>query len=64
MSSNPRWFMESYSDEYDFSEENYESDNRYYEENGGNACAGCMGGSYIKKIYIKKKFSSYDKDDF
>jgi len=64
MSSNPRWFMESDSDEYDFSEENYESDNRYYSKYGGNACAGCMGGSYIKKTYIKNKFSSYDKDDF
>ena len=56
--------MESDWDEYDFSDENYESDNRYYSKYGGNACAGCMGGSYIKKTYIKKSSSSYDEDDF
>jgi len=64
MSSAPRSFMESDWDEYDFSDENYESDNRYYAKYGGNACMGCMGGSYIRKTYIKKKSSSYDEDDF
>ena len=56
--------MESDWDEYDFSDENYESDNRYYAKYGGNACMGCMGGSYIRKTYIKNKSSSYDEDDF
>jgi hypothetical protein len=64
MSSNPRWFMESDWDEYDFTPEHFEDENRYNSKYGGNACAGCMGGSYIKKIYIKNKSYSYDKDDF
>ncbi len=65
MSSNPRWFMESDSDEYDFTPEHFEDENRYNSKYGGNACAGCMGGSFIKKIHIKKNKSySYDKDDF
>jgi hypothetical protein len=63
MSSNPRWFMESDWDEYDFTPEHFEEENRYNSKYGGNACAGCMGGSYIKKTYIKKN-KSYDKDDF
>ena len=64
MSSNPRWFMESDWDEYDFTPEHFEDENRYNSKYSGNACAGCMGGSYIKKIYIKNKSYSYDKDDF
>jgi len=67
--SNPRGFMEPIYEQnedagYDFSEEAFASDNAYYAKYGGNACAGCAGGSYIKKTYIKNKFSSYDKDDF
>jgi hypothetical protein len=55
---------------YDFSDEAFASDNAYYAKYGGNACAGCAGGSYIKPtyVYVKpadvKTANHYEDDDY
>ena len=56
--SNPRGFMEPIYEQnedagYDWDEEHFEDEKRYYAKYGGNACLVCAGGSYINPAYIK-----------
>lgn len=67
----PRWFMEpefeiNEDGGYDyenFDDDEYEYENTYYSKYGESECIVCMGGSYIKKIFIGyESEGDYDED--
>jgi hypothetical protein len=65
--SNPRWMMEPDFEEdedadYDYSDAGFEEDNLYYKTNCGSVCTVCMGGSYVRKIYIDEEDYEEDED--
>jgi hypothetical protein len=69
--SNPRWMMEPDFEEdedagYDYSDAGFEEDNLYYKTNGGGVCTICMGGSFVRKIYIENYWEEQegDEDDY
>ncbi len=47
---------------YDYSEEGFEEDNLYYKTNVGGVCTICMGGSFVRKIYIEEE-DYYEEDE-
>jgi hypothetical protein len=62
--SNPRWMMENefepegYEYEEGFAEENEE----YYTTYGDGVCTVCMGGSFVRKIYIQDDYYEEEED--
>lgn len=65
----PRWFMEpefEINEEGGYDYENFDDDEYesiYYSKYGEDECVVCMGGSYIKKIYIGYvSEEDYDED--
>jgi hypothetical protein len=58
----PRWMMEPEFeiDEYEYYNSDDEKDDEfYYTNNGLNKCIVCMGGNYVRTIYI-----NYDEEDY
>ena len=58
----PRWMMdpEFEIDEYEYYNSDDEKDDEfYYTNNGLNKCIVCMGGNYVRTIYI-----NYDEEDY
>jgi hypothetical protein len=58
----PRWMMDPdfEIDGYEYYNSEDEKDDAYYYANNGlNKCIVCMGGNYVRTIYI-----DYDDDDY
>jgi len=58
-----RWMMEPEFeiDGYEgYNTDDEEDDEYYYSNNGENKCVVCMGGSYIRTIYINYVDDDYD----
>jgi hypothetical protein len=58
----PRWMMEPEFeiDEYEYYNSDDEKDDEfYYTNNGMSKCIVCMGGNYVRTIYV-----NYDEEDY
>lgn len=58
-----RWMMDSEFeiDGYEYyNTDDEEDDENYYANNGESKCIVCMGGSYIRTIYIDYEEGDYD----
>ncbi len=60
--SNPRWMMEAEFEAEGYEYEDYDNDEGFAEENeeyyttyGDGVCTICMGGSFVRKIYIEEE---------
>jgi hypothetical protein len=58
--SNPRWMMENEFEPEGYEYEDYEDgfaeeNEEYYTTYGDGVCTVCMGGSYVRKIYIEEE---------
>lgn len=67
--SAPKWMMEPDFEEdeeagYDYSDAGFEEDNLYYKKNCGSVCTICMGGSFVRKIYIAEEDWEEEEQDY
>ena len=62
--SAPRWMMEGEFEPEGYAYEDYdaaENDADYYTTYGDGVCTICMGGSFVRKIYIQDNY--YEKEN-
>ena len=55
-------FEEDEDADYDYSDAGFEEDNLYYKTNCGSVCTVCMGGSFVRKIYIQDDYYEEEED--
>jgi hypothetical protein len=67
--SNPRWMMENEFEPEGYEYEDYEDgfaeeNEEYYTTYGDGVCTVCMGGSYVRKIYITEEDYYEEEEDY
>jgi hypothetical protein len=66
--SAPKWMMEAEFEPEGYEYENYDAkeNEEYYTTYGGGVCTICMGGSFVRKIYIENYWEEQegDEDDY
>jgi hypothetical protein len=62
--SNPRWMMENeYEPEgYEYEDYDAKENEEYYANYDDGVCTICMGGSFVRKIYITDDY--YEEEDY
>jgi hypothetical protein len=64
--SAPRWMMEAEFEPEGYEYENYNANENeeYYTTYGGGVCTICMGGSFVRKIYIAEEDWEDEEEDY
>jgi hypothetical protein len=61
--SAPRWMMENEYEPEGYEYEDYDNENeKFYTEYGDGVCTICMGGSFVRKIYIENYWEDEEED--
>jgi hypothetical protein len=60
--SAPRWMMENEFEPEGYEYEDYNENEEYYANYDDGVCTICMGGSYVRKIYIQDDYYEEEED--
>ena len=62
--SAPRWMMEGEFEPEGYAYEDYDNENDadYYTEYVDGVCTICMGGSFVRRIYIQDDYYEVEED--